>query len=442
MAGSVPIVGTSRCVACGSTLPESAQFCPACGAAQQTAVPILDLGTPTRAPADDDEPPDRTVATVVALVLGAIALLVVLSIVAGGDDDDQGADEASSSTTNPRSTATTLPRPTLDVPPVLVDGESLDPSFGMAAVSIRSNGTVVVADLGTGEERTLERIPVAPVQSAAWVGETFVVKSIGEDVHRLVLDGTNTWEALDIDDGMAVEPQWGGPPGLFWMFDPMGGSVGPNFALIGSEGPIRLLGGQPFNLWSAAGVIDGHAVINSPDGIVLLGEGGEARRYGYGYVLGTSGPYLVRRACDDELVCRLVVDDTSSGASTDFGPADAGVLIQRAVPSPDGTAVAFVVAASDGSATVLVRRAGNDQPVTFDAGHDDLSLLEWSHNGDGLIWWSESRHEVRSLRWASGEVTPEHSTVSVSQNRNSAGYEGLFVVPLADLPPGWAPNDG
>jgi hypothetical protein len=403
---------------------------------------VLDLPS-GRVPPASSEPPaaDRTVATAVAVVLGLVLLVIVLSFLTGGDRDDAAADDPTTTTTRPPTSTTTLPRPSSSTHPVLAEGERLDPAFDMAVVSIRSNGTVAVADLATGDEHILdERIPLAPIQSASWIGTTFVARSSSPQLHRLVPGTANDWEPVDTLD-LVADPYWPGPPGLVSLWDPQGDGLGDmQFGVVGPDGPLRVVAGLPVVMVGAPlGFVGLDAVFNSPDGVFLVDPGGAPRRLDHGLALGVADGRVVRRSCDDQMVCRLLLDEPATGQTVELGPVEPTALIQRAIPSPDGDAVALVAAAGD-ELTLRVLPVPLGRPATWVVGQrwGELHMLRWSADGDGLVWIDGEQGTVRSVRWRGEDLTGEPAAARLSV-ASPTSFEATFIVPVAALPTGWAP---
>lgn len=408
---------------------------------------MLDLSRGPLEPAAVDAPPaDRTILTVVAVVLGLVAVVTVLSLLSGGNDEPStGSPETTAPTTRPQGTATTLPRPSSSTHPVLAEGERLTPAFGMAVVSIRQNGTVAVADLSTGAEHVLsERIPVAPIQSASWNADTFLVRSTAPALHRLVPGTEDEWEVVDTLD-LVADPYGTGPPGLVMLWDPRGDRTPvAQFGRVSGDGPLRPVE-APAGLMVGApvGWVGEAAVLNSVEGIVLAEPGGALRRLSVGAAFGAADGRLVRRSCDDAVQCRLLVDDLVTGTVLDLGPIDAGSEIDRAVLSPSGDAVALVAPAGDELSLRVLPLAGG-QPFTWLVGQrwSQPHMLQWSQDGDGLVWLDLERREARAVRWRGDAPSSEPMGAALADIADPSFYEVLFIVPLADLPPGWVPPAG
>jgi hypothetical protein len=403
---------------------------------------VLDLSGGRSGP-PEPEPVDRSIATAIGVILGIVVIVILLSLLAGGGSDDESGSETPTSTTRPPTPATTLPRPASDVRPLLDDGERLDPAFDMALVGIRSNGSVVVADLATGHERVLDdRIPLAPVRWASWIGDTFVAFGLGQEAHRLAIDGSGTWEGIDTGR-YSIDPYWPqGSPGLFWLWDDSASRVSNQmrFGLLRSTGPLEVLDG-PVEVYFGApvGFVGDRAVFNSPDGVYLLGPDGEPNRHSFGLVFGVAADRMVRRTCDEVLACRLVLDDPVAATVADLGPIEPRDAVLQAIPAPDGTAVAVVTQSGEELALRIIP-VGALQTVTFAIGRswEHPDMLQWSGDGNGLIWWDESSRQVRSLRWRDGDISSEPASARVTSPHSTAGYEGMFLIPMADLPAGWA----
>jgi hypothetical protein len=384
------------------------------------------------------------VVTAVAVVVGLISVVFLLSLISGRGEEDGASPEATTSTTRPPPPVTTLPRPSSSSGPILAGGERLDPGFEMAAVSIRSNGTVVVADLATGDERVLEeRIPLAPVQVVSWIGSTFVARSVGDELHRLVPGTTNDWEVVDTL-GLGADPYWPGPPGLVYLWDPDElNAAGMRFGLVGSTGALRLIDGPAsVFLGTPVGMLGDAAVFNTPDGIYQLGPDQPPRRLALGFALGTEGERLVRRSCDDSLECRILLDEPLTGSVTDLGALDPGATIQRVVPSPDGQAVAMVALVGD-ELTIRILPVPSGRSLTWVIGRpwSEPHMLQWSSDGDGLVWLDTERREIRSLRWRGDAPSSEPSAARMQDLAPTSSFEANFVIPLEALPRGWSPHE-
>jgi hypothetical protein len=380
------------------------------------------------------------------VVLGLVVLVIALSLIAGDGDGDEGsAPDATTSTTAARSPSTTLARPSSSAAPILAGGERLDPSFDMAMVSFRSNGTVVIADLGTGDERVLEeRIPLAPIQAVTWIGSTFVARSIGDELYRLTPGTTNEWEVVDTL-GLGADPYWPGPPGLVYLWDPDDLNLhGMRFGVVEPTGGLRLLDGPAsVFLGTPLGFLGDAAVFNTGDGIYVLGADQQPRRHAHGSVLGVEGGRMVRRTCDDVLECRVLLDEPATGTVVDLGPVDPDAIIVRASPAPDGHAVALVAATSDElSVRILPVRPGRALTWVIGPRWSEPHMLQWSADGAGLVWLDPDRREIRSVRWRGGEPSAEPAVARMQSLPPTASFEANFLVPVEALPPGWSPRGG
>ena len=377
------------------------------------------------------------------MVLGLVVLVIVLSLIAGDGGDDGSAPDTTTPTTRPSATSTTLPRSSSSSAPILADGEALDPSFDMALVSFRSNGTVVVADLGTGHEHVLEdRVPLAPIQAVSWIGSTFVARSVGRELHRLVPGTPNDWEIVDTL-GLGADPYWPGPSGLVYLWDPADLNVsGMRFGVVEPTGGLRLLDGPAsVFLGTPVGLLGDSAVFNTGDGVYLLGPDQQPRRHAYGTVLGVGGDRMVRRSCDELLECRLLLEEPATGTVVDLGRLDPDAFIVTASPSPDGQAVALVAATSD-ELSVRILPVRPTRALTWVIGPrwSEPQMLQWSGDGNGLVWLDVDQRQVRSIRWRGAEPSAEPAVARLEPLPPTASFEANFLVPAAALPPGWSPR--
>jgi len=406
---------------------------------------VLDLDTDGPASRADEPPPDRSIGTAVMVVLALVAVVIVLSLVAGGSDDG---DPAAASTT----TTTTRPSPSRPGPPsrprvpgsadepgpVLAEDVRLDPVLGMAIVSVRGPGaTVTVADLATGAELVLgEGLPTGASQGIWWTGSTLVSRSNNGSVYRLEAGPPGAWVRLDTTE---FDPVWPGVDDLVHLWGTESSQPGSHYGVLEPDGTIARHVLPPGAQEPPVGVVDGSLVVNTGDGIYLLDPSGQARRHALGTALGVSHGRLVRRTCDEVLVCRLFLDDLVNGTSVDVGTVDAGRAVRRALPAPDGSAVALVLAA-DGELRLAVHPLPSGPELSWRIGSlwSDPYMLQWAPDSSGLAWIEGERWSVGAVV-LDGDERPEPASVRLAQPVGSGGVVATFLVPRTSLPEDWRP---
>lgn len=437
----------TTCTTCGEAIPAGSRFCPSCGAATTGAIPVFDLGDPPsgsedEAAAGESTGRDRTRATVAGLVLGVLVLLMVLSVVAG-DESDEAADEAPEQTTSTTRPATTTTPPWRDDPDntrLLAPGEMLDPTLGMAAVWVRTDGTVITTDLGTGVKQVaVGDLPVRPQGGIRWTGEAFLAVSGSGELFRLQPSGSGTWEPIETGS-YEVTLWWPGHGPLLAVWEP-GSDGGERPARVTEDGQLEVFDRNPG--LDPSVYVDGRVAVSIDGAIYLLEPDGTPGRHAFGAVVGGADRFLVRRSCDETLACELVLDDIAAGTSAALGPVDPGIPVITAHPAPDGSAVA-VVAPTRAQANLELRVVPVDgsAPLSFDFGqwNGDPATIVWTPDGDALLWRDDRGPSIRSIRWRGGEVSTEPSEARLAdRTRPVDGYEGLFLVPLDAVPARWAP---
>ncbi|MFP4513263.1 MAG: zinc-ribbon domain-containing protein, partial [Acidimicrobiales bacterium] len=405
-------MGTSSCSTCGASLPDRARFCPSCGAAASHALPVFDLGT--EAHPDQAEPPparDRTRITVAGVLLGAVALIVVLSVTGGGDADEQADPAADATTTTLPAASTTIePTPrTNDDLTLLEEGARLDPAADMTLVWFRSNGAVVVADLGTGTEQVIEDdLPVRPVQGARWTGDSFLVRGVDSELYQLHPTSTG-WRRVETD-GYQTDLWWPGHGELLTLWSaestPRPGSV---LGRVLPDGELEVFDlDQPFD--RPGGLVDGHLAVEIGGAVYLIPPGGTPQRHAFGSLFGASDRFLVRRSCNEVLECELVLDDVSTGTQTTLGGFESSASVIAATPAPDGSAVAVLAPVADGSAVELsVLPVEGGPPVTFALdgwSGDPNAAFTWTPDSNGLLWYDQNvQPSVQAVRWRGPDAT-------------------------------------
>lgn len=430
-------------------MPTDARYCPNCGLAATGAVHLLDLG----APSEDERPgppppPDRTWSTVAGVILGAIGLIAALSVIAGtGSDEDTAADDPSNPTTSPPTSATTLPTPgTADDLQLITGGDLLDPSLGLAAVWLRSNGTVVVADLATGEETVLvDELPVRPVQAARWTGDLFLIQGVRPGLHVLHPASGESWITIDTDDHW-VDPYGpsAGPLVHLWPSDLSEGGSEGHWGRVLPSGELQIFDTDISPPMGRVALVDGRLALDTGGAIYLVAPDGTARRHAFGALLGAGDRHLVRQRCDEVLECDMVVDDLETDAEVSMGPLSLSVSVLAAVPAPDGMAV-VVLRPGERSVDLEVRTPGGEvvelTPEGIGQWSGEPGAIAWAADGSGLFWIDESGPTLQVLRWAGGSPDPEPTVVELTPRaRHGAGYERVVVVPLDELPSSWRPS--
>lgn len=445
------LVGTSSCSTCGASLPDRARFCPSCGAAANHALPVFDLGSEPHP--DEPEPPpgrDRTRATVAGVLLGVVALIVVLSVAGGGDADEQAdpaAEDQTTTTTLPSASAPTLPTPrSNDDLRLLDEGERLEPASGMALVWFRSNGAVVVADLGTGTEQVIEDdLPVRPVQGARWTGDSFLVRGVDSELYQ-ARPTTAGWRRVETA-GYEADLWWPGHGELLTLWSAESATPRSSAVLgrVLATGELEVFDlGQPFD--RPAGLVDGRLAVDIGGAIYLIAPDGTPQRHAFGSLLGTSDRLLVRRSCNEVLECELVLDDVSAGTGTTLGGFGSSASVLAARPAPDGSAVAVISPPDpDGSALELsVLSVDGGPPVTYSLdgwSGDPTTGVTWTPDSNGLIWLEQHlQPSVQAVWWRGPDASTSPVSVRLSdRTQASGGYEGLFLVPVDALPEPWRP---
>jgi hypothetical protein len=403
-----------------------------------SAVPVLSLGRDRDAlGAAEPAPIDHSVRTSIGVILGAVVVIVLLSVVAsGGSDDPEAADETPPSTVSPAPRTTAEPR--TQAPTILNDSGPLEAASGVAAVWIRTNGTIVVADLGMGVEHVLdERVSPQPVNAVRWTGETFLVNAGSDGLYRLVDDERGSWSSVDTGDGRAELTFGDGEYFSFW--GPADDGMRIHVARVASDGSLQTLD-VPASFGPPVAVAAGRLYFNTTDGIYRVDDEGVSR-HGFGTVVGSSGELLVVRACDDAARCRLLLQDVLAGSEHDLGEIDVDASMDQALPSPDGSAVAVRAAGVDlSSHHIRIIAVDGSPPVTFTLGTrlGDRPSMRWTPDSDALVWWDSEAQTISAARWRAGEVPVDVPTLTMPPSSLRV-YPHLWLVPIDALPPGWAP---
>lgn len=431
-------------------MPADARYCPNCGLAATGAIHVLDLGAPPENERPGPPPPpDRIHSTIAGVLVGAIGLIVALSLIAGGStDDDASAEDEPSPTVPPATSATTLPAPRIaDDLRLITGGDRLDPSLGLAAVWLRSNGAVVVADPATGEEVILvDELPVRPVQAARWTGDMFLVQGVSPGLHVLHPGSGRPWTTITLEDRQ-VDLFWQTTGALvhLWSSDLRQGVTGGHWGRVLPSGDLEIFEVDAIPTMGRAALVDDRIALETGGAIYLVAPEGAARRHAFGSLLGANDPHLVRRSCDEVLACELVVDNIAAGTQVSMGALAASTPVIVAIPAPDGRAVAMLGPGEAGGAggTILEVRSPEGDVVNLPLGQwsGDPSSITWTADGSGLFWLDESGPALQFVGWSEGQIQSEPRTVELTPRaRYGAGYERLFVVPLDDLPPSWRPS--
>ena len=389
---------------------------------------------PAEEDAEEEGAPGRTAALV---VLAVILALVVLSILGGDGDED--AESAPTTTPTSRPTSTTGDRdasPTTSPPALLADGESLDPSFGMALVHGLGDGLTIV-DLGTGAE---SRVPTpSAVAQLAWTGDLLLLRTAWS-TYRPADDGS-TWQEVALEGWSSMSVRGA----MIELGRP--GAETTGVATVDSSGTVRTwpveLAGGPAGA-SPIGVVEGVLVVSTIDGIFLLDQDGEAERIASGVALDVAGTNVLRHSCDEQMACALSVLDVRSGRSTTLPPLPDGRVPYSgsvAVGGEAGSPVVVNASALSGPIAFVLRGEKWVELDDFDVWWGGVHV--WAENGSGLVWWDWEERTVRSI----GLDGPHAGAVGAVEARGdpqvahrSDPGSPLALVPLAALPEGWRPG--
>ncbi|MBK5221960.1 MAG: hypothetical protein JJE52_03605 [Acidimicrobiia bacterium] len=426
-------------------LPSDAAFCPRCGAAAGS-VPVLPLLPERTSRADDDpvEPTARPTRTIAVVVIAVVAVLVLLSALAGGDDGnaDDPNEAVPTSTTRRRPTTTTRTPLSTTVatvpPPILRDGEVLDPAYGAALVVSMGDITTVV-DLATGAELQIPNpTMLGPI---VWTGETLLANLPNSGILRPA-DGAAEWEPVGPDGG---SEGWVGPGGIIYLRNSTG--MQTSYGGLTDSGEVMMwnvdlgagAGAGAGGTGGGIGEVGDELVLNTFDGVFAVSRSGSARRVAHGRALAVSGQHLLRFACDESMQCRPSVIDLSSGAERHL-PLLSDSEAALGSLSPGGTGVMVVGQGPDGEQRGLVLAGGMWVDIGPIAMWTSLSVA-WAPDSSGLVWWDWNNGRVHSMGLGdpAGAMQSVQVSNEVRRRMPSTGDAPVVVVPLSGLPEAWRP---
>jgi hypothetical protein len=148
------------------------------------------------------------------------------------------------------------------------------------------------------------------------------------------------------------------------------------------------------------GAVEGGVVLQSVDGVFVMGRDGTLRRVAAGRVIGTAGLTVLHVACDEQLTCRPWVTDVGTGQSRVVSGDAADVATDPSaslvLPSPSGRALAMCACRGEGIDRVVVVSTTSGVARTVGA-VPDVGTVTWSPDGEWLMWQQGRDLVARSL---------------------------------------------